>query len=53
MKKEKEKRRHRICKFRYERMKIYDIPNFNPLLDDTSTPLPLLNKQKLLLHDVT
>ena len=26
------KKRHRICKFRYERMKIYGIPNFNPLL---------------------
>ena len=35
-------------------MKIYDIPNFNPLLDNKSTPPhpPLFNKQKLLLHDV-
>ena len=49
------RKKNSICKFRYERIKIYDIPNFNPLLVDTRTPLPLphLNKQKLLLHDVT
>ena len=43
----------RICKFGYETMKIFDIPYFNPLLDDKSTSLSLVNKQKLLLHDVT
>ena len=50
----RERERERICKFRYETMKIFDIPNFNPFLDDTPPPPPfLLNKQKLLLHDVT
>ena len=30
----KKRKKDRICKFSYERMKIYDIPNFNPLLYD-------------------